>query len=276
MRQSFFTRFSGIFPLVLGIYMFISGDLLAQVDFSANRQTACAPLVVSFTDLTPGNPVSHLWDFDNGAISTNSNPTAVFSNSGLYDIKLVVTFSDGTKDSLTKNAYIEAWANPQVAFDAGSYTFCEGEHVGFADLTQKGSTGLAKWTWNFGDGGSSIQRYPSYAFLTAGTFDVTLVVEDSNACKSILRKDNFITVLPPPDPGFSVSPATGCTTPHLASFFPTDTSGNHFWDFGNGQTSFSNQPSHLFNTLGSFDILHIINTAVGCTDTRAFAFPDLL
>ncbi|MEO0470455.1 MAG: PKD domain-containing protein, partial [Bacteroidota bacterium] len=45
------------------------------------------------------------------------------------------------------------------------------------------------------------------------------------------------------------------------------TSGQHFWDFGDGNTSQQVNPNHTYIDVGSFDVLHSITDADGCQDT---------
>ncbi len=59
---------------------------------------------IGFTS-TSTNEDSYLWDFGDGNISTEKNPTYDYSENGFYDVKLVVE-NDCGKDSITKNIQI--------------------------------------------------------------------------------------------------------------------------------------------------------------------------
>ena len=89
-----------VFPIVT--YPF---DLL--VDFEASETNIAAGNSVEFQDLTFGNPVSWMWEFPGGtpAQSTDQNPTVTYDETGVFDVKLVVTDGEVT-DSLTKPGYI--------------------------------------------------------------------------------------------------------------------------------------------------------------------------
>ena len=78
-----------------------------KADFEANPQYGTAPLTVTFTDKSAGNPTSWQWDFDNdGTVdSTQQNPTYTYNDIGWYTVKL--TISDGTNsDTCVKEKYI--------------------------------------------------------------------------------------------------------------------------------------------------------------------------
>ena len=64
-----------------------------------------------------------------------------------------------------------------------------------------------------------------------------------------------ITVGEPPVVDFSSPDTFNCAPPHAASF--TDLSTNAvswLWDFGDGNTSTAQNPTHTYNSIGSFDV----------------------
>ena len=72
--------------------MLISSSASPQVvaDFTTISVNAgCGSLVVEFQDLSTGAPNTWLWDFGNGNFSSLQNPTVIYANSGVYDIKLI-------------------------------------------------------------------------------------------------------------------------------------------------------------------------------------------
>ena len=120
---------------------YIEGPLSA--DFTADITNGQAPLTVHFTDLSiaqPGPITSWEWDFDNdGSVdATTQNPTWIYSNFGIFTVKLTV--SDGTNsDSETKIDYITV-TDPNQVTDT---LFCDAFE-----------NGLGLWTVT-NDGGSS-------------------------------------------------------------------------------------------------------------------------
>jgi len=88
-----------------------------RAGFSSNPTSGCAPLVVSFTDQSTGNPAQWRWDLGNGTISFLQNPSVTYFNPGQYNIKLVVQNASGI-DSIIKSQYITIYAQPTVNFSA--------------------------------------------------------------------------------------------------------------------------------------------------------------
>jgi len=75
-------------------------------DFSGTPTTGCAPLTVSFTDLSIGDPTSWSWDFGDGGSSNEQNPTYEYTAQGTYTVTLMATNSCGS-DGETKVDYIQ-------------------------------------------------------------------------------------------------------------------------------------------------------------------------
>ncbi|MBK9451809.1 MAG: T9SS type A sorting domain-containing protein [Bacteroidetes bacterium] len=66
-------------------------DLSAGIDMLAT--TICRGVPFPFQDFSTGNPTSWLWDFGNGNLSVNQNPTTVYMAGGTFVVNLEV--SDG-------------------------------------------------------------------------------------------------------------------------------------------------------------------------------------
>ncbi len=94
---------------------YVTGPI--QCNFTADITGGSAPLTVHFTDQSAGQSTitSWQWDFDNNGIvdATVQNPTWVYTNIGLFSVKLTV--SDGTYNaSMTKTDYINVTDPNQV------------------------------------------------------------------------------------------------------------------------------------------------------------------
>jgi len=76
-------------------------------EFSADDTTPVTGQSVSFTDQTSGgSPSSWIWDFGDGSVSTNQNPTHTYTIAGTYTVKLVVISGSLIGDIETKSNYV--------------------------------------------------------------------------------------------------------------------------------------------------------------------------
>ena len=176
---------------------------------------------------------------------------------------------------------IEGTARPQSAkFDIGCYEarvsnpaptadFTANPLVGIAPLSVQfadSSTGLpTSWLWEFGDGSTSTSANPLHVYQNNGSFSVRLTVSNSSG-QDTRSKTGYITVASNPSPpvaDFSGNPLTGSAP--LAVQFSDQSSGGTawFWEFGDGASSSERNPSHSYQTAGSFSIRLTVSNAAG-------------
>ena len=75
-------------------------------DFKADLLDGFSPLTVQFTDLSSGSINSWYWDFGNGSISTEQNPSHTYTDPGTYTVSLTVTGPGGSKTN-TEAGYVK-------------------------------------------------------------------------------------------------------------------------------------------------------------------------
>jgi len=142
--------------------------------------------------------------------STNQNPTTANSKTtdgsgnGLFESRLTeltantgyyyrayATNSEGTGygEDLSFTTLLN---KPDAAFTASLTTITAGQSVQFTDQ----STNTPKsWNWDFGDGSTIKIQNPLHTYSTAGTYTVSLTVEN-NSGSDTETKSNYINVNP--------------------------------------------------------------------------------
>jgi PKD repeat protein len=161
-------------------------------DFVGSPTSGCAPLEVSFTDLSTGDITSWDWDFGDGGTSTAQNPSHTYTAAGTYTVELTVT-GPGGSDTETKTGYVSVMASPVAGF---SGTPLSGTAPLTVDFTDESTGGPSSWSWDFGDGGTSTAQNPSHTYEAAGTYTVALTA--TNACGADTEtKTDYITVTEP-------------------------------------------------------------------------------
>ena len=80
-----------------------------------------------------------------------------------------------------------------VDFTANSTTVTTGVSVAFTSYVSGGPEPHT-YSWEFGDGGTSTDTSPSYAYSTAGTYSVTLCATDADGVQVCAAKGEYITV----------------------------------------------------------------------------------
>lgn len=240
-------------------------DLIA--DFSSSVTRGCVGEPIQFTDLSTSNPNIWAWDFGDGATDTTGNPSHTYTAPGTYTVSLIAANSGSCGDTITRVGYITVIPSPEAKFGSNNPNACSAPHtVQFADS----SINAVSWLWNFGDSTTSTLRNPSHTYTTIDTYTVSLTVMNADSCTNTLVKPGFVK-LSPPEARISADTTRGCSP--LTVNFRSDSSRSTspvvgwFWDFGNGQTSTQQNPTHVFAQDRMYDITLIIFNADGCTDT---------
>jgi gliding motility-associated-like protein len=159
------------------------------VNFSADSLNSCAPLCVTFKDLStdPGGTINKWsWDFGDGsAKSAAQNPKHCYSNPGLYSVTLTVTDNKGCTETLTVNNMIDVYSFPVAAFNLSPQpaTIID-PTIRFTDKSTD-AYGIATWYWNFHDPGNdyfSNAQNPAHTYSDTGVFCATLTVTNIHGC----------------------------------------------------------------------------------------------
>ena len=249
-----------------------SYSLFAQVpvaNFAGTPVTGCAPLAVTFSDQSSGNPTSWSWDFGNGQLASVQNPVAVYTQPGVYTVTLVVKNANGTH-GVTKTNYIRVNASPGVGFMANITTACVPATIQFTDQSNDASGSIVSWEWDFGDGTKSTAQNPQKVYNTTGYYSVSLTVTSSTGCKSSGSKNRYIRMVSGVKADFANTITGNCKAPFLSTF-ENQTSGpgniSYFWDFGNGNTSTQQHPTATYNTAGTYNVKLVATSEFGCSNT---------
>ena len=262
-----------LLTFLIGILSFGLSHAQVTAEFSGTPLSGCSPLVVSYTDLSTGPVTTWFWDFGNGNTSTLQNPAAVYFTPGTYTISLTVTDGGALSDSETKTAYVTVFENPTADFAAaGSTSGCAPHTVTFNDLSIPGDAAITGFLWDFGDGSFSTDASPTHTYATPGDYSITLVVTDANTCTNTLLITDYISVTNAVDVTFSGSPLAACTPPLDVNFTSTVTGGTapftYAWDFGDGNTATTANPSNTYTALGAYDVMLTVTDPSGCSDTE--------
>ncbi|MCZ2276421.1 MAG: PKD domain-containing protein [Bacteroidia bacterium] len=257
--------YQAVMVVVALVMLSIVGRAQPIAQFTVQGNTSgCAPLTVQFVNQSI-NAIAYFWDFGNGNTSTIENPVTVYLQPGSFTVKLVVTSQNGVKDSVIRLNYINTGMVPAVNFNATPAVVCEGETISFHNQSQYYSSCL----WDFGDGNTSTDASPSHQYTLAGQFTVTLVAyNQQGGCSNSLTRQNFITIHPKPETDFSAPTTVVCDSNQPVIFTTASVNASAFvWDFGDGQTSTQQNPSHLYGVPGQFTVSLITTSSQGCKDT---------
>ncbi len=121
--------------------------------------------------------------------------------------------------------------------------------------------GTLSYSWSFGDGATSTTASPGHTYQSAGTYSASLTVSDgtNQASSSPLTivVTNLVTANQPPVAVAGANPTSGIaplavTFSSAGSFDPEGATLAYSWAFGDGSTSTAANPSHTYQTVGTY------------------------
>ena len=240
-----------------------------QAAFNAPVEV-CNGSAVNFTDQStaPNNTVTGwTWNFGDGGTSSQQNPSHTYTAPGTFTVTLIVTSQAGCVSiPATKTVVINPL--PTANFNA-SAPDCINQTITFSDISLPNAGNLVKWTWNFGDGGTSSQQNPQHTYVATGSYNVTLQVESSKGCVSTVFTKQ-VTISPKPVANFGI-PESCLLDPYSqftdSSTVSTGTITQWLWNFGDGGTSIQKNPQHTYTAVGPYNVTLTATSNNGCSST---------
>jgi PKD repeat protein len=243
--------------------------------FQANNTNGCTPLGVVLTVTSPAasSITSYFWQITTptGSILTSSSAQyiGIFSIPGNYDVSLTINGSQ----TQTVLDYISVHELPAANFTVNDPEGCFPLCVDFTDISISSDGNIVEWSWDFGDGGSSILQNPSYCYNQVGTFTPVFSVENEHGCFADFAVPGMIEVVNNfPTASFQLSSQLDCNLPVDISITNSSTGTSALasvWDFGDGGSTSSSgtlDVNHNFTSIGTFDVCLTVTDMIGCQD----------
>ena len=248
---------------------------------SFNSDSVCFEDFNDFTNTSTVNPfdndeiVSWGWSFGDGNTSNQESPNHGYVDEGVYDVTLIVTTNNGCSDTITQTATVWPLPDPAMLLNDNCVTL-NGDFTDQSTISNANTNNeITEWFWEFGDGGTSTDQNPNYAYNNTGDYEVTLTVTSANGCTN--STSDSLTIIDFANAEFDHTP-TGGHIPLEVDFFNTSTGGSTYeWDFGNGQTDFSSSPDDLtvfYYEPGTYIITLIVGNGICETEDTALLIVD--
>jgi gliding motility-associated-like protein len=154
---------------------------LPNIVFQGNILTGCAPLAVTFTNLTVPEGTDCKWIIEGNVYESCEDLTYVFNESGCFDVTFGMTSADGCYTEKTYPNYVCLDETPEASFYATPSVLDGANPLAQFHNT---STGAVTYEWNFGDGSSnSTDVNPEHVFPpNQGEYTVELTAFSANGC----------------------------------------------------------------------------------------------
>ena len=207
-----------------------------------------------------GNSTDSSWSFRVGTYYTDALPF----NGYIDDLRITKGVARYISDFAVPTAQFPDGpllpAAPVASFTADASTGTIPFTVHFTDTSTNTPT---SWAWAFGEGQTSTAQNPSHAYTATGTYYPSLTVTNAGG-SSTYTQTTPINVGQVPTT-FFVADVTSGPTPLTVNFtdesasFPTSWA----WNFGDGNTSTAQNPSHTYTTVGSYTVTETATNMFG-------------
>jgi archaellin len=225
-------------------------EVIAQF---APETEGCSPLAVSFINTSFGG-ATYNWSFGDGNEAFIPNPSNTFVNmmDTVRDFTVTMVAQSGFGCTDTTSGNIKVFPLPDVSIALNGVEGCFPADFEFANYTE----GATEYFWNYGDGNDSqnSDSLHTHTYVNAGTEletnTVTLTATTEYGCQD--QQSIEVEVIPEIIADV-VFPEGGCS-PYTAEF-ENNTVGafTYLWEFGDGNFSQSEEPTHVYENFNSQD-----------------------
>ena len=182
------------------------------------------------------------WSVD---ISKNGNTVAIGA----------ITDDDNGEDAGSVHVFNASNFTTSANFGIAVIDTCNG----IFEFTDSSTNNPVSWYWDFGDGDTSTLQNPTHQYTSNGVFDVKLIVENTFGLDSITQSIESHII----EGEIGISSPLSIGGPIEFEFIGSDVINFH-WNFGDGDTSILESPSHTYlNALEYHVVLNVKNT-MGC------------
>ncbi len=215
--------------------------------------------------------VSVDWNFGDGTTVSGGSPCHHYATPGTYTITMtIVAYCHNilfnlftTTCHITQTVTVTSIA---PAFNANfvADTVCLGNSMQFTNTSV--GTGTNSYTWIFGDGTTSSAQNPIHTFDSCGTYNVTLIVDNSTPCCAVQGHDTLVQTVYINCPPNTTPNLPGTTDPYITTssglvnvlagtclgdttYFQVNTTGpitSWLFHFPDSTTSTSANPTYVF------------------------------
>ena len=237
--------------------------------------TGCPDFTVNFVDESvelDGNIVSWLWSNIPGSNFSNSNaqnPTEVYTQTGTYDVQLIVTDEFGCSDVIIIVDQVIVVDPPVIDFVGVPLLACTPPlEVTFTNNSTPNLIYI--WDYDIATATTTSTTDTVVTYANTGSYDIALTVTDPFGCSSVSVSPNYV-VIEDVLASFQMVQPVGC--PGVSTnFTTTGTTGasEYVWDYDDGTapvTLSSTSSSHIFNAPGSYNVSLTVTSSSGmCSD----------
>ena len=248
----------------------ISISVAPPLTISANsfNPVLCAGNSASMNASAAGGNGVYNYNWSGGTTPTSGQNVAATPNSTTI---YTVTVTDGCSTPAA-SATVQITVNPLpvLSITTSEANGCAPICVQFSANSVPAASNIS---WVSTNGQTANGTSPvNFCFTSAGSYGAGITVTDINGCQNTFTDNNLVTVFPVPSAAFTNDPADASELNPIISFFDISSGGSvnsWNWNFGNGQTSTSQNPVVDFGAAGEYVVSLVVTSINGCSDSTS-------
>lgn len=247
-------------------------DLTAKIDLTNSSVNddfvICLGGKAKFEGSAEYKVARYEWDFGDGTGDTVQAPSHVYQDTGTFSVRMY-TFKetyDGCSNYDSTFLTLKVTGPPTARFV--STLKCEGNNVTFTDSSYaKYGEPIGTRIWSFHSGPDAYGPSAIKYYDTAGEYYLRLIVRTEFQCADTIT--DTVTINPNPVVDFQADKSCQYDSTKFVNL-TTIKSGvfTSRWDFGDGDTSVLNSPSHFYQDSGSYEVQLTVTSDSLCQATH--------
>jgi gliding motility-associated-like protein len=175
--------------------------------------------------------------------------------------------------AITSKVTYPIYPNPLIRFSVDKPKDCAPHCVSFLDSTTAGTTAIASWEWDFGNGKKGQGKIPDViCYNAAGLYDVKLIATSDKKCTSVLVKNKMIETYATPVAAFTSDPSASVYDP-IIHFYDQSAADikTWTWNMGDGKIISPNTKNPVYTypleIAGVYTVKLSVTNVNGCKDS---------
>lgn len=207
-----------------------------------------------------GQALDIRWELPGGGIREDASFVWTAPETGVHSLNLRIDDGEGLDNSVATQQVEVLVNNPPVVVTDERIDTCTEQVNIFSSARSYDPDGDSFTTaWDFGDGNSSREANPVYAYQQPGQYKVRLTLDDGFVEEPVTEE---IPVLVEASPQAQIAeiPAQVCANTPVrfdggGSTAPNGIIESYSWTFGDGSQAAGATPTHLFSEAGTYEIM---------------------
>jgi len=228
-------------------------------EFSLTPDTVCHGATATLAAQPGGS--TYFWDYGDGDSEYTGNvANHVFRNTTNGPVTYTVTLTAESFYACSSSSQKEVvvYPSPVAAFVAtpANQVFPNAT-VTITDLTNSGNW---DYLYDFGDSTTSVEANPEHTYGYPGTYKISLTVSNEKCSDDA---SGYITITPTPPVANFDEVESGCMPWTVTLNNTSQFADTYYWDFGDGSSSTSENPTYTYYEAGAFVVRLIVKGAGG-------------